>query len=107
MDRQCFVPRDRHLAAQAIEGEAPRQRVGLARLTIDQHIVALILISGAPKDEIEQRLALRREKAGPARIIRAERQHVARQQPLEEGPRLLPGNSQDRAVGEGGAGHRL
>ena len=26
---------------------------------------------------------------------------------LEEGPRLLPGNSQDRAVGEGGAGHRL
>ena len=41
MHGQRIVPRDHDLAAQAIQGEALGQRIGLRRLAVDQHILAV------------------------------------------------------------------
>ena len=102
MHRQRLVARDHHLAPQPVKGQPLGQRIGLRRLAVDQYIAVV-----APQDEVEQRLALRRQQRGPARFAVFQRQHVAGQQPLQEGTRLFAGNAQHRAVGKGGIGHRL
>ena len=85
MDGKCILPRDHHLAAEPVKGEPLGERLCLRRLAIDQHIPAI-----RPKDEVVERLALRGEQARPARFVRLERQDVAGQQALQEGPRLFP-----------------
>ncbi|MDR6128908.1 hypothetical protein QE452_003572 [Sphingomonas sp. SORGH_AS438] len=87
--------RDRDRAAQTIEGQPLRQRLGLRGLRIDQHIVAV-----RPEEEVEQRLALRTEQRGPARRIGRERRAVVGHQPLEEAAHIIARDAQHGAIGE-------
>ena len=84
VDAQLILDLDRHLAAQAIEGESLGERLDLCCFAVDQHIMLV-----RPQDEVEQHLALRTEQCAIARLIRSEGQDVLGDQPLQKGACFL------------------
>ena len=100
MHGEALLARDDDLAPQPIERQPPGKVVSRRGFAIDQHIIAV-----GPEDEVEQRLALRRQQPGPERKIGREPGHVVRDEPLQEAADIFAGKSEQGAVGEGGGGH--
>jgi hypothetical protein len=92
-----IVARDYKLAAKAIEQQALDQLVGHLALAIEQQIAA----PARPYEEVEQRLALRREEPG---VDGQRAGHVIRDKPLEERGGVLPislgGDADEGAIEE-------
>jgi hypothetical protein len=97
MYRQAIVEFDPDRPAKAIDRQ-PLDKVGRCFfLAIEQQVVAI-----RPDQEIEQALALRRQKSRPDRKLAA---HVLRYQALQEWANILARKSDHGSVGKGGSGH--
>src|SRR5689334_18962654 len=83
--------------AQTVNRESLDEIVGRCRFAVEQQIIAII-----PDYEVEQALALRREKPRPSRQLRVD---IAGDKSLQESAHVLAGEPYDGAIGEGGSGH--
>ena len=96
------IDRDRDLAAQAVERQPLGQILGRIGFAIDQHFPG----GAGPYEEIEQRLALRRQQPG---IGGQGSRDIIRHQPLQEGNDVFvgvfAGEADDGSVEQAGGSH--
>jgi hypothetical protein len=95
----AFDSLDRDRTAQPVHGQPAHQRIALGRLAIDQDRIAF-----RPEQEIEQRLALRREQSRPLRRPGRDKVHVLRDEALQEAAHILTRDAEKGPVGKPGAG---
>ena len=95
IDAERVVAGDADLAAQAVHRKALDQVAGGVGFAIDQQLA----VAGGPDEEIEQRLALGRQQAGPGGQLAGD---VLRDQALQEiGDVLLFGFGREADQGAG------
>ena len=98
--RNATIDADRDLAPQPVQREAANERVGGLGLAIEQQVIA-----GRPDQEVEQRLALRRQQPAPDG---QDPGHVIRDETLEKSGGILAGfgrNADDGTREQAGGGH--